>query len=192
MKKVLAIVLALALSLALAVPVVAGDVDTSVTLSSGGSTPPVVKCKWEEPDMDLTKPGTQINPPGVFGGTVNVKYFVVVTDAENGGDVAQAWVDVFHPSDWPDPETGECGSFKYEVPLTRWEKKTDAIKTAVLAKFTAADAAGLVTYAPGYNYSEVWNELFKCTADIWRGNADLSYHQPAWELHGACLLHRLE
>jgi hypothetical protein len=180
MKKVLGIMLALVLTVAIAVPALANGVQTGVTIEAGGGNVPVVKCKWEETDVDPTKPGTQINPPGVFGGTVNVKYFVVVTDIEDGGDVGQTWVDVYHPSDWPDPdEGGQCGSFKYEIPLTRWEKVNETVKQQVLAKFTAADEAGLVTYAPGYNYSEVYYELDKCTADVWKGNEDLSYHQPA-------------
>ena len=177
MKKVLGILLALVLVLAFSVPVMA--VDTSVTVQSGGGNMPVVKCKWETPDNDPIKAGTQINPPCVFDGTVQVKYFVVVTDVEDGGDVGQVWVDVSHPDDWPDPDTGKCGSFKYEVPLTRWVKSTEAIKQTILTQFTAADTAGLVTYAAGYDYDDVWNELDKCTADVWKGNADLSYHQPA-------------
>jgi len=177
MKKVLGILLALALVLAFSVPVMA--VDTSVTVETGGGNMPVVKCKWETPDADSTKAGTQINPPCEFGGTVKVNYFVVVTDVEDGGDVGQVWVDVFHPVLWPDPDTGECGSFKYEVPLTRWEKKTEAIKQTILTQFAAAEEAGSVTYATEYDYDDVWNELDKCTADVWKGYADLSYHQPA-------------
>lgn len=177
MKKVLAILLALALAVAVAVPVLA--VDTTVTVETGGGNIPVIKCKWEEPDKDLTTPGIQINPPCAFEGTVPVRYFVVVTDEEDGGDVGQVWVDVYHPDDWPDPETGQCGSFKYEVPLTRWVKSSESVKQTILDRFTAAEEAGLVTYASGYGYDDVWNELDKCTADLWKGNADLSYHQPA-------------
>lgn len=183
MKKVLGILLVVGLVLAFSVPVMAQDeAGTGVVIEVGGGEVPVIKCKWEEPDMDTTKDGIQINPPGVFEGTVNVQYYVVVTDEEDGGDVGQVWVDIYHPDNWPDPNStppGMCGTFKYEVPLTRWEKVNDTVKAKVLAKFVAAHDAGLVTYAPGYNYTEVYNELDKCTADVWRGNADLSYHQPA-------------
>jgi len=183
MKKVLGILLAVALTVVLAVPVIA--VTTGVTVETGGGNIPVVKCKWESPDQDTTTAGIQIIPPGVFDGTVQVKYFVVVTDEEDGGDVGQVWVDVSHPDDWLDPQTGKCGSFKYEVPLTRWVKSTEAIKQTILTQFTKADDLGLVTYGINatsgslYTYSDVWNELDKCTADVWRGNADLTYHQPA-------------
>ncbi len=177
MKKVLAILLALVLVLAFSVPALA--VTTGVTVEEGGGNIPVIKCKWEETDMDLTVPGVQIIPSCQFEVSTPVYYFVVVTDVEDNGNVGQVWVDVYHPDDWPDPDTGECGTFKYEVPLDRWVKSTDAIKEQVKQRFTDADNAGLVTYAAGYDYDDVLDELDKCTADVWYDFEYLEYHQPA-------------
>ena len=171
MKIVLAVLMTLALAVGLAFPAVAngGSVTTGANVQTGGGQIPVVKAKWETPDEDPIKAGTQVLPPVVYGGTKTVTYWAVVTDEEDNGDVAQVYVDVYHPAGPP-----ENGSFKYEVPMHKVNKFDVGIPA-----FNAAVAAGIVTYNTGFDAAEVLFELNKCTAEVWSGSADLSYHQPA-------------
>ncbi|MDO8673161.1 MAG: hypothetical protein Q7O66_17285 [Dehalococcoidia bacterium] len=168
-KRILFILLAVVMAIATALPVLAVSVTTGVQIQTGGGTIPLVKCKWETPDADPATPGTQVNPPMTFGGTTPVTYWAVVTDAEDNGKVAQVYVDVFHPAGPP-----EDGSFKYEVPMNLVTDKLGA----GLAAFEAALKANLVTFSPGITADDVRYELTKCTAEVWSGTADLSYHQP--------------
>jgi hypothetical protein len=161
--------LAVVLVVGLVGTALAQPVDTEVTVQAGGGSIPIVKCKWETPDDDPATPGTQVDPPGVFGGTKTVTYWAVVTDEEDNGHVGQVYVDVYHPAGPP-----ENGSFKYEVPMNEVDKFAVGIP-----EFEAAAAAGLVVYGPGHTYDTVLNQLQKCVAEVWMGSADLDYHQPA-------------
>jgi hypothetical protein len=177
MKKVLVIALAMALSIALVVPVMADGVDTSVTISAGGGEPPVVKCKWEQDltvsledgDINHDDLGSAFMPPCKYQGKKRVQYWAVVTDEEDNGDVGQVYADVYHPYLSP-----EKGSFKYEVPF----RKVDKFEVGIPA-FIAAYKAGLIRFNEGHNFETVLQQLEKCTADVWMGEADLDYHQPA-------------
>ncbi|MEM3737479.1 MAG: hypothetical protein QXJ75_05295 [Candidatus Bathyarchaeia archaeon] len=170
----IATILVLTLSAVVMVPVFAQEIDTQVTIAAGGGTAPKVKCKWEQdltPSLEDGDPthaisGSQFLPPGVYQGKKTIQYFAVVTDAEDNGAVKLVWADVYHPD----------GSFKYEVPMSRIAKPP---VEPVLALFDAAAAAGLVHYGPGEDYNSVRFQLEKCVADLWRGQADLDYHQPA-------------
>ena len=179
----MAIVLVLALAVALStVPAMADDVDTGVNVTGGTTTPPIIKCKWEQDttacleDGDPTHatPGGQFLPPGTFNGTKMVKYGVVVTDPEGVGTVSQVSVDVYHPEGPP-----ENGSFKYQLLLDHVDKQTVGIPA-----FEAAWAAGLVTWNPavfasaGEAYDDIAGELDKCTAEVYMTEEVLSYHQP--------------
>ena len=185
MKKVLVIALAMALSIALVVPVLATGVDTSVTISTGGGEPPVVKCKWEQDltpsledgDTGHRNKGSAFLPPCSYKGKKAVQYWAVVTDEEDNGDVAQVYADVYHPDMKP-----LCGSFKYEVPF----RKVDKFAIGIPA-FKAAYAAGLIKFDEGHNYATVLQQLEKCTADVWMGEADLDYHQPAGDYLVKCI-----
>lgn len=179
MKKILVIVLAIMLALALslpAMPAMATDVNTSVTISSGGGNIPVVKAKWEQDlttsledgDPSHSSPGSSFNPPGTFEGKKTVCYWAIITDVEDGGNVQQAWVDVYHPAGPP-----LNGSFKYEIPLT----KVDKFQVGIPA-FTAAYNAGLIKFNSGFAYADVLEQLNKCVAEVWMGCADLDYCQP--------------
>ena len=158
------------------------EVGTEVTVSSGGGDVPIVKCKWEQDttvnleDGDPTHQisGSQFNPSCAYKVNKIIQYFAVVTDTEDQGHVGQVYVDVYHPVNSP-----EKGSFKYEVPFKMLPKDTAASKTLVINLFKAADAAGLIHYDPPHTYTTVLNQLDKCTADLWMGEAHLSYHQPA-------------
>jgi hypothetical protein len=100
-----------------------------------------------------------------------VQYYAVVTDEEDNGNVKLVWADVYHPD----------GSFKYEVPMSKIPK-ADADGDGVLDVVELvqnATAAGLVTFNASYTLADVVFELEKCTAELWRGQADLDYHQPA-------------
>ena len=180
MKKVSMIALALVISLSLSLSAVsvaiAADVPTGVNVTGGTTTPPIIKAKWErdltanleDGDIGHAIPGSQFLPPGVYGGTKVVQYWVVVTDPEGVSTVETVTVDVFHPVGPP-----EYGVFKYQVILTHVPKFERGIP-----QFEKADAAGLVHYNVGYDYAEVWNELDKCTAEVYMGSEVLSYHQP--------------
>jgi hypothetical protein len=176
-RMLLAVVLVAALVLSMGIiPAMAEDVPTTVTVQGGTTTPPIVKCKWEQDtsvnleqgDPGHTVPGSQFLPPLVYDGTIVVEYWVVVTDPEGVGTISQVTVDVYHPAGPP-----ENGSFKYQVILDKVDKATVGMPA-----YIAARDAGLITYNAGYDDAEVWNELDKCTADVYMGTALLSYHQP--------------
>jgi hypothetical protein len=182
-KAFVAFALAMALAVALsAVPALA-QVDTEVNVTGGTTTPPIIKCKWEQDttleleDGDPTHEtaGGQFLPPGTYNGTKLVEYWAVVTDPEGVGTVTTVSVDVYHPVGPP-----ECESSKYQVILVKVDKETVGIPA-----FEAAWDAGLVTWNPAVfadadeAYADIMNELTKCTAEVYMADEDLSYHQPA-------------
>lgn len=187
MKKVISVALALVLALALlltAAPAMADPViPTEVDVTGGTTSPPIIKVKWEQdttPSLEDGDPGHAIDgaqflPPGVFGGTKIVQYWVIVTDPEGVATVAEVMVNVYHPAGPP-----ENGSHKYKIVLT----KVDKFGVGIPA-YEAARGAGLVFY--GYNPAiqadytdvEVMDELNKCTAEVYMAEEVLDYHQPA-------------
>jgi len=131
----------------------------------------VVKCKWEQDlspcledgDCNHLTPGGQFLPPCEYQGKKTIQYWAVVTDEEDRGNVYTVYVDVYHPN----------GSFKYEVIMTKQPKE------CAIEAFQDAYEAGLITFAEGYTYEEVLDELNECLAQVWMGEADLDYHQMA-------------
>lgn len=195
MKKYLAIALALVLTLSLTVPALAitTDVGTGVTVSSGGGTIPIVKCKWEqEPvatvpcmesgDPSHATPGTQILPPMVKCDTKPIEYYAVITDEEDMGNVYEAFAIVYHPNGSPAPynnSTSYWGNyFKYKIVF-----QNIGHDSAAKAKVVAANNAGLITFGAGFDLSEITNgvdgEMDKGTADLWMGVEIIDYEQPA-------------
>jgi len=172
MKRLLAILLALVLIVGFSVPAMAQDVTTGVTVTQGGGNIPVVKCKWETPDdgdPDHTTTGTQVNPPVTFNGTKTMTLYVVVTDVEDWGSVAQVVADIYHPSGEP-----ENGSIKYdnlELSECTWTAGMDA--------FEAAAEEDLVWYFDAFDYEEVWDELDQGDASVWAITFIMHYCQPA-------------
>jgi len=173
----LAVVLALALVMAIGiVPAMAEDIPTTVTVQGGTTTPPIIKCKWErdtspcmeEADPTHAVPGSQFLPPCEYDAEMDVEYWVIVTDPEGVGTVKQVTVDVYHPAGPP-----LFGSWKYQVILEKVNKAEDGIPA-----YIAARDAGLIAYNDGYDDAEVWDELDKCTADVYKGVGQLHYHQP--------------
>jgi len=114
-------------------------------------------------------PGSQFLPTCQYQVYEPIKYCVVVTDEENNGDVQQAWVDVYHPKN-----SWDNGSFKYEVPLVKMDDKQASINLV-----TAAYNAGLITFNPRYNLTDVIFELNKSTAKVWCADGELYYEQPS-------------
>jgi hypothetical protein len=197
-KKLLIIVLTLVLSLSLAIPAVAADgpvkdADTSATVSGGTThSPPIVKCKWEtsgtEADSENGDPthltlGTQIDPvidedAQTCVGTVY--YWAFVTDPQGVADIREVCADVWEPGDDPDYV------FKYKVEMPQimigdWQGMKDAL--------TAADAADLVTYAPGYDLNELVGtdkEIDQHTVLLFRGMDVIEGHQPGGIYHVDC------
>jgi hypothetical protein len=167
-KRVLAALVALVLVLATAAPVLADDPGGGVIIGPGGGNLPVVKCLWETPDGHEPD-GTQVDPPLYYGGIEPVTLYVVVTDVEDHGDVAQVVADVFHPQGLP-----EDGSLKYgNLRLTQlaW--------SAGMAAFAAADSSSLVAYSGQYDYTEVLDELEQGEAMVWSVSFNMDYCQPA-------------
>jgi hypothetical protein len=191
MKKILALTLTVLLVLSVLTPAVALAEGTSVNVTSDG-IPPVVKCKWEQQPANIEPtledgdpshaiPGFQILPPLQACTTKIICYYAVVTDEEDGGNVAQVFADVYHPMYSPEPYgpsvTGGIQNlpyFKYEIPFTNLGCGDQAE-----ALVQAAYDAGLITFESGYNLAEVLYELDKCTADLWMGCAEIDYEQPA-------------
>ena len=178
MRKTFVIALALILSLVIAVPVLADEVPTDVTIlemEGGGS--PIIKCKWETPDDDLTMPGTQVDPPLEWEATKPVCYWAIVTDTEGKDNIAAVYVDVFHPMGPP-----EDGSFKYQLELLVVDKEVGipAFQEAWDNGTISPECVGInpVTDLP-FTYDEIMDELNQCSADIYMVEGGLYYEQPA-------------
>lgn len=177
MNKILASLVAFVMVATMFAPAVSASVvDTSVTISTGSGNIPVVKVKWEQDttwyledgDPLHLEDGAQFNPSCLFKVNKTVRYYAVVSDVEDSGDLAQVWADVYHPvASW------EAGSFKYEIPFARIDNKAYAI-----GLLTTATGYNLTEYNTAYNLSEVVNEINKGTAKLWWGQAELDYEQP--------------
>lgn len=157
---------------------VPSGVITVVEVLGGATSPPIVKCKWEQEPIDELesgdpthgRPGTQILPPLEQKG-IPVEYWAVCTDPEGVGTMDRVYVDVYHPADSP-----EKGSFKYELELI----KVDKFEVGIPAFETAAEA-GLIKYGPDHDYGSVSEQLRECLAEVWMVTGTLNYHQPAGE-----------
>ena len=193
MKLLITMVIAIVLILAATVPAAAAtSVGIGVTVQQGGGDPPAVKCKWEQDltttledgDPSHATPLSQFLPPMVKNGKKPVQYFAVVTDLQDGGNVAQAFADVYHPSNAPAPYNASKDPrgayFKYEVPFRNLAGGySTGEKAAEVALVTAAYNAGLITFQTGFSLADVTMELNKGTAALWYGSAELDYEQPA-------------
>jgi hypothetical protein len=112
--------------------------------------------------------GTQILPPCAFNVNVPVEYWAVVTDPEGAADVAQVFVDVFHPLGLP-----LNGSFKYQLLLVKMDLAVG------IAAYNAANAAHLTVYNTGYSNAEIQQEFSKGTdVSVWMATGVLYYEQP--------------
>jgi len=171
----------------LVVPVSADTtVLTAVDIATGGGSTPVIMAKWEQDNTTCLEdgdpshviPGGQFLPPGIFEGTKEIKYFAVVCDEEDGGDLSLVSAYVYHPNNsYFDPAMWDL--FKYQVML-------DNIGHDAAAQALAQDAydAGLITIPAGYTWTgddgtSVMYRLGKGTADVWMGTEEIHYCQPA-------------
>jgi hypothetical protein len=127
-------ILALLISVvpAFAMPPQPPTVDVDVTVAGGTShSPPIIKCKWEDPDDYPLESDTQLDPvlwdndEGYGPGQKQICYFAVVTDPQGVGDIRGiddlsdegVFADVYEPefagcTAWP-----SGGVFKYQVRL---------------------------------------------------------------------------
>lgn len=187
-KTILGLFLVILLVTAVAAPVFAADIDvgTGVIISAEGGSAPVIKCKWEEEpvanmetgDESHSVNGTQILPPLVKCNTKPIQYYAVVTDEEEQGNIAQVWADVFHPEGSPPPYSTSSDPrgplFKYEIPFTKKGHSSTQINWV-----QDAYDAGLITFSDEYDIDDVIFELQKGTADVWMGQKEIDYEQPA-------------
>ncbi|EHQ34314.1 hypothetical protein [Methanoplanus limicola] len=172
---------------ALVAPVSADTtVTTGVNIATGGGNAPVIMAKWEQDttaeleDGDPTHLtlGSQFLPPATFEGVKEIKYYAIVCDEEDGGDLSLVSAYVYHPDNaYFDPDMWE--ELKYQVMLTNIGHDNCAVTNA-----TAAYEAGLIQLASGYtwngdNGTAVMYRLGKGTADVWMGTAEIHYCQPA-------------
>ncbi len=160
---------------------------TGVTISGTSGDEPVVKCKWETTtvgnytaengDVGHAVLGTQVYPPVSFGGTVPIVFWVVAHDNPLN-DISTVYVDVFHPTGYP-----EQMSWKFQVILSPYlgadiNAITGAQANASIDAFNAAYLAGLVTMNPGYTTTDVTSEIAQGQAYLWTGSYVMDYHQP--------------
>jgi hypothetical protein len=223
MKKLLAIgvvmAVALALVLSFTLPAMATSVGTGteVTVNEGASDPPIIKAKWEQdnsgnledgdpdhiyyPGAPAGCPGcggptdchAQFLPSGQFEVSKMVQYWAIVADPDGYEDIANVYVDVYHPMG--DDTTG-CppvdGSHKYQLRLIEVDKGliieggevTGYTPDGGVQKFLDALEANLVTIGINpattveYTLDEIMYELDKCDAHIYMAEGPLHYHQP--------------
>ena len=183
MSLILATTLVISFSMAIAGDDASHELPTSVIIQSGGGTPPIIKAKWETPDEDPIKEGTQVFSPMRYQGLKEVTYWAIVTDPNGFGNLDRTYVDVYHPVEYP----GD-GSFKYQIQLDELAYEQvyesgcphidDPVLGMIIAELTDAYNAGLVTFGEGYTLEEIIHELQQCSAKAYRGYEDLDYHQP--------------
>ncbi|MCK4269787.1 MAG: hypothetical protein KAW93_04830 [Methanogenium sp.] len=171
----------------LVVPVSADTmVNTTVDIATGGGSTPVIMAKWEQDNTTCLEdgdpghalPGGQFLPPALFEGTKEIKYFAIVCDEEDGGDLSLVSAYVYHPNNtYFDPDMWDL--FKYQIML-------DNIGHGAAVQALAQDAyeAGLITIPSGYTWTgddgtSVMYRLGKGTADVWMGTEVIHYCQPA-------------
>jgi len=175
MKKILFLLVVLALAISVVLPAVASasTVSTGVEVTQGGGNIPVIKCKWETPDdadPAHVLPCTQFAPSMVYAQYKELCIWVVVTDVEDSGNVAQVIADVYHPTGVP-----ANGSIKFDnVQLTKVAKFAEGIPA-----FDQANLENLIAYNTQFNYAEVREELLQCRAEVWKACVWVSYHEPA-------------
>jgi len=174
MKKVLAILLALALVLSFtAIPVMAEVQEEEVLTSgviAGGSSPPVIKAKWELPDDDPVKHRCQIiPPPGTWDPTTGdetegvnpLVVWAVVRDDEGIDDIMTVQNEVLEPD----------GTMKWQAKMT---EVTDP--EVIEAAKAAAVNSTQITQAEA---DEIDTELSKREAKIYCYEGEIDTHQPA-------------
>jgi hypothetical protein len=164
--KTIAILMALIIATMTIAPAIQAQttVPTQVNVISGGSdSPPVIKAKWELPDDNPLMPGTQVDPPMAHDVVLQREYYAVVTDPQGIFDINRVYVDVYHPD----------GSFKYQAEL--FQVHDVPIATAMVLD---ADAAGVITYGPGFTLDDLIEEIEQFEAKLFKGIYELDYHQP--------------
>jgi hypothetical protein len=219
MKKLLAIgvvmAVALALVLSFTIPAMATQTGTGtdVTVNEGVSDPPIIKAKWEQdmtPDLEDGDP-THTMYPGAPEGCPDcgcptdchaqflpslqadvdkmVQYWAIVADPDGYEDIANVYVDVYHPDEGCAPVDG---SHKYQLRLIEVDKGliydggevVDYTPGMGVDKFLKAWEANLVKVgfneATGADFTldEIMYELDKCDAHIYMAQGPLHYHQP--------------
>ena len=145
-------------------------VNTQASITGGG-TPPVVEYAWVLPDEDPLTAGTQIWPYASTERT-NLYACVVVSDPNGRDNVADVYIDVYHPQGQP-----LCASFKYQ----KHGVKLDIVsnKADIEACKTAALNAGLITQA---EYTDINYNIFNQTKYfMYKVDLKCNYCQPAGE-----------
>ena len=204
-KAFLAISLAVILAVSFAIPAFPVVADTGVTIQSGGSSPPLVKCMWEStdssPNAESGDPNhtsyvdpllTQVAPNPGFQAKTTVNFWAVVMDPAGIGNLGNIYADVYYPtSGITDP--GANGALKFEVQLI--QIIANGPSSTALSDFNAANAAHLVEInasTPTFAYpigssatqiGDIQEELIQGTANLYEGtyyfdNCELAGNYP--------------
>jgi hypothetical protein len=174
-KTFIAILLAVIMAVAFALPAMAASVGTSVTVSSGAGTAPLVKALWahdggtdvtsETADPTHTTVGVQILPTQGYQASHDITFVAVVTDANGVSNLTHVYADIINPD----------GSLKFEVELTR--HSTDDFS---VTEFDAAYNANMVTVNTLSSKADIDEELNQQLAAKYWG----TYHFDNCQLTG--------
>lgn len=179
MKKITTILVAFAMVLMVSiVPIVAQAVDpvtTNVTVGTGGGDAPIIKGVWEQDQTADKEDGDtahlvanpQFLPSCEYEIDKLIDYYAIATDAQDGPNLAQVWVDVYHPD----------GSFKYELVLAN--KITDT--ATAMALIQDASDKGLITLGDGYTLAEIQIEFQQGAVALYYDTHIIDYEQQAGE-----------
>ena len=126
---------------------------------------------------------SQFLPSGQFEVPKMVQYWAIVADPDGYEDIANVYVDIYHPDYGCAPVDG---SWKYQLRLIEQPKgliyvggEVDGYEDDMgVDKFLKALEANLVVLAPGMTVEEIMYELDKCDAHIYMVEGPLHYHQP--------------
>jgi len=197
-KSLSALAMILSLSLSVASPVLATNVNTSLTRESAGGANPIVKAKWEMNAVkdgngaylgtdDATTLGAQFNPTGVYQSDKRIAVCAVVTDPDGVADIDSVYADTFYPEsiflgDSHEADRQGCGQLMSEFSLTRLTKAAGIELFCNKVKNTNNNLPTFNTSPLTYTYEEICatdGELMKETAYVYCGERDLSYEDPS-------------
>lgn len=189
-------------------PIYYGDIDMKVEYQSGGGSGsnqvPFIKAKFEvsegmDPtngymnhivptggpyrlDDDITKAGTQVDPPLEYLGETWIGYYVFVGDPDDLSEISQVHVDVWHPDDDnPVNQLGQDSWYKYnivldEIPITQYF--LDFLSAVETYEGDNPDSP-IVCFGDTYDWADLWFELLNGHLKVYYAHEVIHYCQPA-------------
>jgi hypothetical protein len=152
------------------------DVGVYVDVDSAGS-PPIIKAKWEIYDENSYKAGTQVYiNPNNDPEPKKVWSIIVVTDPNGIEDIANVYLDVYHPDC-----TFKVQAYAWDITPPNGEGNTPDMNAVIFQGNTLRnllDKALASGYINQTVYDDIWNEVYKKDARVFIAEFEIHHHQP--------------